>query len=472
MLDNESDESCSARRRFLEVVLIFHSENEKEQFICYVDINKLSFLSRVEDKKKECARHVRGEKEPAQSALAKKMVKVYRAFIRMAIQAIRYSGGFTRQFEGDGIMGVFQDSIEDEKLLFSSKKAVNAARYIQTLIDYCLNSALKRKIGDICIGCGIGICTGDIMITKVGMRGKESNNTEENETGIVWVGSTTNYASRYCSLAKPCEIFIDEKTYHGIEKNEIWNKACRTKGNKVFTGYTAAEYYLELSEDIAQEAVKSEEYLDPESTFIQNIFDEMQERALLLVDEISKKSAELSVALENVKKRESQVSSRESNANQESTRLQQWQQCLDSKQVAVDKKEAENKQNEYKIFFNLSAKTYCKDGVIKAVGKDYWIELIEKMYVLGSDIGKSQLRVKIDLDCYLIDIYMCFDMYEEAYDVLCIQAEHSSWLNSFVVENVVRKSGHLAQLKEVLEKRVYESKDYQEALQKLKSMGY
>src|SRR5699024_7301251 len=81
----------------------------------------------------------------------------------------------------------------------SSYKATKAARYIHTLIDYCLNPALKKSM-DICIGCGIGICTGTIMITKVGMRGKESDETAENETGIVWVGSTTNYANRYCGL--------------------------------------------------------------------------------------------------------------------------------------------------------------------------------------------------------------------------------------------------------------------------------
>ena len=33
---------------------------------------------------------------------SKKMVKVYRSFIRIVIQAIRYSGGYTRQFAGDG----------------------------------------------------------------------------------------------------------------------------------------------------------------------------------------------------------------------------------------------------------------------------------------------------------------------------------------------------------------------------------
>ena len=131
---------------------------------------------------------------------SRKMVKVYRLFIRMAIQAIRYSGEHTRQFADDGIMGIFQDSAEDEQVITSSQKAVRAARYIHTLIDYCLNPALKKSM-NICIGCGVGICTGIVMITKVGMRGKEDSEKAKNETGAVWVGSTTNYASRYYGLA-------------------------------------------------------------------------------------------------------------------------------------------------------------------------------------------------------------------------------------------------------------------------------
>ena len=50
---------------------------------------------------------------------SKKMVKVYRSFIRIVIQAIRYSGGYTRQFAGDGIMGVFQDSNEGDQIILS-----------------------------------------------------------------------------------------------------------------------------------------------------------------------------------------------------------------------------------------------------------------------------------------------------------------------------------------------------------------
>ena len=404
---------------------------------------------------------------------SKKMVKVYRSFIRIVIQAIRYSGGYTRQFAGDGIMGIFQDSNVDDQIISSSYKATKAARYIHTLIDYCLNPALKKSM-DICIGCGIGICTGTIMITKVGMRGKESDETAENETGIVWVGSTTNYANRYCGLAHPCEIFIDENTYSEIEDSEAWTKTSRIKGSKVFEGYTVSDYYLSLPKEITAEAVKAkadkENY--SETSFIQEIFAETQEKALLLVDEISKKSAELSVALEKIKQRENQVIARDNDSRKENIRLQQWQSRLNAKQADIDRKEQENKEQAYSLYESIFSKTYCKNGLIKEYGKDYWLGLIQKMYELGEKIGKSKLQVEIDLDCYLIGIYRCFAMYEEAYEILCVQAQNSTWLSAYVLEDVVKQSKHWIKLKGILEKRVYEGKDYRECLDKLKSMGY
>lgn len=377
---------------------------------------------------------------------SKKMVKVYRSFIRIVIQAIRYSGGYTRQFAGDGIMGIFQNSNVDDQNISSSCKAIKAARYIHTLIDFCLNPALKKSM-DICIGCGVGICTGTIMITKVGMRGKESNKTAENETGIVWVGSTTNYANRYCSLAHPCEIFIDENTYSEIEDSEIWTKTSRTKGNKVFEGYAVSEHYLSLPEEITAEAVKADTENDSEASFIQNIFAETQEKALLLVDEISKKSAELAIALEEAKKREGQAIARDNESRKENIRLQQWQNKLNSKQADVDRQEQKNKEQAYSIHKSIFSETFCKSDLIKEFGKDHWLEFIGKMYELGKEIGKSQLEVKIDLDCYLIGIYRCFGMYEEAYEILCVQAEHSSWLNQYILEDVVKQSGHWFKLK-------------------------
>lgn len=415
---------------------------------------------------------IRGSVDLTDDLKSKRMVKVYRGFIRMAIQAIRYSGGLTRQFAGDCVMGVFQDSAEDDCTISSSAKAVTAARYIHTLIDYCLNPALKNHMGDVCIGCGVGIATGSILITKVGMRGKEADEASENETGIVWVGSTTNYANRYCSLANAGEIFIDEKTYREIGNPTGWEKASRVKGNKAFRGYTVREFYLPLPSDFAQEAIKAENDHNQEKSFVQEIFDETQEHALMLVDEISKKSAELSVALNNVRIREQRVTARENDASKEDLRLKLLQQKLNSKQAEIEKNDKSTKADAYKIYRSIFSNTYCKKQVIKQYNKDYWLQLIEKMYDLGESIGKSRLQVNIDLDCYLIGIYRCFGLYNEAYEALCVQAEHSSWLNTYVLEDVVRESGHWVKLKRILEERCTEKKDFRDGLQQLKNMGY
>lgn len=100
-----------------------------------------------------------------------------------------------------------------------------------------------------------------------------------------------------------------------------------------------------------------------------------------------------------------------------------------------------------------------------------------KLSVLFVDMRKStdltdELKSKKMVKVYRSLIYRCFDMYEEAYEILCVQAEHSTWLNQYVLEDVVKQSGHWAKLKGILEKRVYEKKDYRECLDKLKSMGY
>ena len=98
---------------------------------------------------------------------ADQLVKIYRSYIRVVVQAIRKSGGVVRDFMGDGVLALFVDN-EDG---LSEDKAVHAARYIATAIDKFLNPVLDRKIKHR-ISCGIGINTGEVSLSKVGMRGK------------------------------------------------------------------------------------------------------------------------------------------------------------------------------------------------------------------------------------------------------------------------------------------------------------
>ena len=83
------------------------------------------------------------------------MVKIYRFFMRMAVECVRKSGGVTRQFLGDRIMGVFIDSVnEKNEVIFKAvDKAIEVARSLQTVIDFSLNKHLKTNVNGKMIEC-------------------------------------------------------------------------------------------------------------------------------------------------------------------------------------------------------------------------------------------------------------------------------------------------------------------------------
>ena len=102
-----------------------------------------------------------------ENSQAKSMVKIYRSFMRMAVDCVRKNGGVTRQFLGDRIMGVFIDSADENGNIVDSAadKAINAARSLQTVIDYSLNKYLKTNVNGKVIECGIGIDYGKVLVT-------------------------------------------------------------------------------------------------------------------------------------------------------------------------------------------------------------------------------------------------------------------------------------------------------------------
>lgn len=163
--------------------------------ILFIDIRKSTYLT--------------------ENSQAKSMVKIYRSFMRMAVDCVRKNGGVTRQFLGDRIMGVFIDSADENGNIVDSAadKAINAARSLQTVIDYSLNKYLKTNVNGKVIECGIGIDYGKVLVTQVGMYGLESDENRENEVDCVWVGNTTNYASKYSDIASGGEIFISDNVF-------------------------------------------------------------------------------------------------------------------------------------------------------------------------------------------------------------------------------------------------------------------
>lgn len=333
---------------------------------------------------------------------AKKMVKIYRSFIRMIIQAIRYSGGETRQFAGDGVMGVFQDDVDSK--IKSSEKAVTAARYIITMIDYCLNPLLSKYMDGLSIACGVGICTGPVLVTKVGMRGKEQDDTCENEMGLVWTGQTTNYASRYCSLANSCEIFIDSKTFTELHNKSAWSECSRIKGTTLFKGFVSHEYYLDLDPDILQKPVKNKN-TNTSASFVQEIFSETEQRAKCFIESFLKEFGEKTLADFNLKNREKNVTYREHNL----------------KQILAEQKA----DLIFDCLDEISITLNCDQ--IRTVGKDFFIDRINKLKELYRQLGQDSWK-SYEANT-LFQIYRAFDMKWNCYDMLCIMAKHGFPIN-------------------------------------------
>ena len=185
---------------------------------------------------------IRKSTQLVEESQARSMVKVYRAFMRMAVSCVRSNGGVTRQFLGDRIMGVFLDGKDDNGNLIESStdKPVKSAQAMQTSIDFALNKHLKNNVGGKTISCGIGIDYGKVLLTKVGMYGVEQNEEKEDEMDCVWVGNVTNHASKFSDLAKGGEIFISENAYKNLSdelKGKTWKKVVKCKEQKIFSGY-------------------------------------------------------------------------------------------------------------------------------------------------------------------------------------------------------------------------------------------
>lgn len=336
----------------------------------------------------------------------KSMVKVYRSFIRAVVACVRLNGGVTRQFLGDRIMGVFTDEKDENGNIISAvDKAISCARSIQTIIDFSLNKHLKNNVNNKTIECGIGIDYGRVLVSKVGMYGVEENEQKENETNCVWVGKTTNYASKYSDLAEGGQIFISENVYNNISNDmkpiNIWKPTIKTKSNKYFKGYTANDFYLNIINEL-REPIKPEKFLDDSEndTNIQNIYDNVLKKT----KELAKLETELNAKELKLKEEKENINSKESNYK---TKVEELY---------------------YKVGGYLEY-AFCKSEYIEKMGIDFWKKCIEMIYELGEILGYSKVEIENRFDCYLIDIYDYFGMYNDAYEVMIVMAqEDGGWV--------------------------------------------
>lgn len=362
---------------------------------------------------------------------AAQLVKIYRSYIRTVVQAIRYSGGVVRDFMGDGVLAVFVDDADGK----SEDKAVRAARYITTVVDKLLNPVLDREIKHR-ISCGIGIHTGEITLSKVGMKGKEKQENAEDEFGIAWIGNSTNLACKFSGAVGNGTIFISPSTYSAltnIDGKQNWKWIEIAKGSNVLKGYVAKRYYLQLDDDITPCPAE-------ESKPILSFADELKMEYQKQLAEIAKKSAELGRKEQALLDKENQVNKTVAEANKKV-------------KEAISKEGSLNKQT-YCFYLDVLRSGHCKAAYVVEMGQDFWEDNLDELILAGAKIGKDEHDVKQEISFAMVSIYQSLDKYDKAYDFLVEQAAGYPWLHLFTVQNIVQKVGYCDRLKTAIYQRL------------------
>lgn len=135
----------------------------------------------------------------------KNMVKVYKMFSKLVIKAVEDYGGKVQQFMGDGMLVTF-DNLGKK----SGHNAISAAISINTYLQESYNSIVPNNLK---VQCGIGICTGHIYVTRIGVRG------DGKSCQVAFPSAITNYACKLCNNAKGGSILFDNETYNQLSKN-------------------------------------------------------------------------------------------------------------------------------------------------------------------------------------------------------------------------------------------------------------
>ncbi len=134
----------------------------------------------------------------------KNMLKIYRMFAKLVTRAVEENCGKVMQIVGDGLLCIFVN----ENNTNSGQHAIDAVRSINTYISESYNPIVEP---DWKIRCCIGICSGHILITRIGTRGKNKC------CQLAFPSSVTNYASKCCENAGENEVILDETTFEQID---------------------------------------------------------------------------------------------------------------------------------------------------------------------------------------------------------------------------------------------------------------
>lgn len=350
---------------------------------------------------------IRSSTKLSDKTQAKNMAKIYRAFARAMSMCINESGGRVRQIAGDRVMGVFVDDASES----SVQKAMGAARAILTVVEHLFNPLCRKNVNNKEIGCGIGLDTGRILTTSIGMR-----HQGEDSRDLVWAGKTANVASKHTDLAEVNEIFATKRFYDKLsrsskidsEGNDIWKKGYRLKGDSVFEGYGIHAFYLtELVEEPVEELGEKQAI-----AFSTNSFESLgMDTAQIITDIVQGVESKVDDLLSNFEK----IVYREVAATAKEKQAEMKLQDLARREEAIEKKEEELSQKgpeierviEYRkkeVEYEVRVK-FLSEKIDDTSLKDVLVELTELQF-LGAALGKKAGTVHYDISVWRVVAYL------------------------------------------------------------------
>lgn len=359
------------------------------------------------------------------------LIKIYRSYIRAVVQAIRYSGGVVKDFMGDGVLAVFIDDEEGS----SEDKAVRAARYITTAVDKFLNPALDQKIKHR-ISCGIGIHTGEISLSKVGMKGKEQQDDAESEFGIAWIGNSTNLACKFSSAVDDGTIFISPSTYAAlsdVEAKQNWERIEISASGNVLVGFIAKHYYLSLDAEIESCPAGS-------TGTVLSLVEELKKEYQKQLADITQKAKELGMKEQALQDREHQLNLFAADVNRKAkTNISAEQNIC---------------REIYDFYCGVLDGGFCEGPYVLKMGVAFWEKYLDLAIEAGGRIGKNEHEVKQKISYAMVSIYNSLGLFDKAYDFMVEQATGCAWLNLSMVQTVVRKVKYCTRLKSAVHARL------------------
>jgi len=157
--------------------------------------------------------------------------QIYKAYLRCAARIIKKEQGTITAYDGDRIMAVYRDETKNDLAVRSAMKINYAVREI-------INPLLKKKYPekDYQLKQVIGIDTSELFVARVGVK---------NDSDLVWVGRSANYAAKLCNLddystyitGDVFDTMSDSVKYSSKDKELMWTKLIwKARDNKTIYG--------------------------------------------------------------------------------------------------------------------------------------------------------------------------------------------------------------------------------------------